>query len=137
MYLLRRNIKITRLSDKLDHKKLSPFKIIRNIRDISFELQFPPTMRIYSVFHISFLEPANPNIPQGPAPEIHPDSQELEDKVEKILDVRKSRGRLQWLIKWLGYGNEHNTWEPKTNLTHCEKAKQEFYSENPRKPGKN
>jgi hypothetical protein len=28
VYLLRRNIKITRPSDKLDHKKLGPFKIV-------------------------------------------------------------------------------------------------------------
>jgi hypothetical protein len=38
VYLLRRNIKITRLSDKLDLKKIGLFKIKRNIRDISFEL---------------------------------------------------------------------------------------------------
>ena len=136
VYLLRRNVKIVRPSDKLDHRKLNPFKIVRNIKNVSFELQLPPTMKIHPVFYISLLEPANPNIPQGPAPEIHPDSQELEDEVEKILDVRKSRGRLQWLVKWLGYGNEHNTWEPKKNLTHCEEAMQEFYSENPGELGK-
>jgi hypothetical protein len=38
IYLLRRNIKITRLSDKLDSKKIGLFKIKRNIRDISFKL---------------------------------------------------------------------------------------------------
>jgi hypothetical protein len=38
IYLLRRNIKITRLSDKLDLKKIRLFKIKYNIRDISFEL---------------------------------------------------------------------------------------------------
>ena len=136
IYLLRRNVKTTRLSDKLNHKKLNPFKIVRNIKNVSFELRLPPNMRIYPIFHISLLEPADPNIPQGPVPEIHPDSQEFEDEVEKILDVRKSRRRLQWLVKWLGYGNEHNIWEPRTNLTHCEEAMQEFYSENPGKPGK-
>jgi hypothetical protein len=52
-------------------------------------------MKIHLVFHISLLEPADLNIPQGPAPEIHPDSQELEDEVEKILDIRKTRERLQ------------------------------------------
>jgi hypothetical protein len=38
VYLLRRNIKITRLSDKLDLKMIRLFKIKRNIRDISFKL---------------------------------------------------------------------------------------------------
>jgi hypothetical protein len=41
IYLLRRNIKITRLNNKLDSKKIGLFKIKRNIRDISFELQLP------------------------------------------------------------------------------------------------
>jgi hypothetical protein len=95
IYLLRRNIKITRPSDKLDYKKFDPFKIVRNIKNVSFELQFPPTMRIYPVFHISLLEPADPNIPQNLTPEIHPDSQKLEDKIEKILDIRKTKKRLQ------------------------------------------
>jgi hypothetical protein len=94
-------------------------------------------MRIYPVFHISLLELVNLNIPQGPASEIYPDSQELEDEVEKILDIRKIRKRLQWLVKWLGYGNEHNIWEPKQNLTHCEEALREFYEKNPKKPKKN
>ena len=37
IYLLRRNIKITRPNNKLDSKKIDLFKIKRNIRDISFE----------------------------------------------------------------------------------------------------
>jgi hypothetical protein len=38
IYLLRRNIKTTKLRDKLDLKKIGPFKIKRNIRDTNFEL---------------------------------------------------------------------------------------------------
>jgi hypothetical protein len=38
VYLLRQNIKITRLSDKLNSKKIGLFKVKRNIRDINFEL---------------------------------------------------------------------------------------------------
>jgi hypothetical protein len=72
VYLLRRNIKITRLSDKLDSKKIGPFKIKRNIRDISFKLQLPSTIRIHSVFHISLLKPAHPDTPEKPTPEIDP-----------------------------------------------------------------
>jgi hypothetical protein len=70
IYLLRRNIKIIRLSDKLDLKKIGLFKIKRNIRDISFEFKLPPTIRIYSIFHISLLEPAYPNTPERLTPEL-------------------------------------------------------------------
>jgi hypothetical protein len=62
IYLLRRNIKITRLSNKLDSKKIGPFKIKRNIRDISFELQLPLIIRIYPIFYVSLLEPTHPDI---------------------------------------------------------------------------
>jgi hypothetical protein len=73
IYLLRRNIKIIRPSDKLNSKKIGLFKIKRNIRDISFELKFLPIMKIYPIFHISLLEPAHSNISKGPAPELDPE----------------------------------------------------------------
>jgi hypothetical protein len=73
IYLLRRNIKTTRLSDKLDLKKIGPFKVKRNIRDISFELELPLIIRIYSIFYISLLEPAYPDIPEGLISELDPE----------------------------------------------------------------
>jgi hypothetical protein len=71
VYFLRKNIKTTRPSDKLDYKKFGPFKVKRNIKNINYELYFSPTIRIYSIFHISLLESANPDTPTGPAFEIY------------------------------------------------------------------
>jgi hypothetical protein len=130
VYLLRRNIETTRPSSKLDHKKFGPFRVKRNIRDISYELELPKTMRIHPVFHISLLEPADPDTPEGPAPELHPDTQQEEYEVEAILDVRLQRRQLRWLVKWVGYGNEENTWEPKENLRNCQSALDSFYQTN-------
>jgi hypothetical protein len=73
VYLLRRNIKIIRLSDKLDSRKIDLFKIKRNIRDISFELELFSIIKIYPVFHISLLESAYPDILKGPVPELDPE----------------------------------------------------------------
>jgi hypothetical protein len=94
IYLLRRNIKITRLSDKLDLKKIGSFKIKRNIRDISFEFKLLLIIRIYPIFHILLLEPAYPNIFKKSAPELDPEIQKLVYKVELILAVRRRRNRL-------------------------------------------
>jgi hypothetical protein len=94
VYLLRRNIKTTRPSNKLDHKKFGPFKIKRNIKDINYELYLPLTIRIHPIFHISLLEPANPDTPAGPAPEIHPNLQKEVYIVEKVLKVKKYRKTL-------------------------------------------
>jgi hypothetical protein len=95
VYLLRRNIKTTRPSDKLDYKKFGPFKVKRNIKNISYELYLLPTIRIYPVFHIFLLELADPDMSAGSAPEIHSDLQKKIYTVEKVLKIRKYRKTLQ------------------------------------------
>ena len=71
VYLLRRNIKTIRFSDKLDYKKFGSFKVKRNIKNINYELHFLLTIRIYPIFHISLLELTDLNTPINPVPEIY------------------------------------------------------------------
>jgi hypothetical protein len=37
-------------------------------------------------------------------------------KIEKILDRKKIRGKLHYLIKWWGYPMNHNSWIPASNV---------------------
>lgn len=47
-------------------------------------------------------------------------------RVEKILDVR-GRGRsTEYLIKWLGFDNSHNTWEPPAHLVGSQELLEAF-----------
>jgi hypothetical protein len=94
IYLLRRNIKIIRPSDKFNHKKFGPFKVKRNIKDISYEFHLLFTIRIYLIFHISLLKLANPNTPIGLAPEIYFELQKKVYTVERILKIKKYRKTL-------------------------------------------
>ena len=58
---------------------------------------------------------------------------ETEYVVEQILahrDVgRGKRTKRQYLVKWEGYSDEHNSWEPLRHLTNCEDAIQEYWNE--------
>jgi hypothetical protein len=54
----------------LDLKKIGPFKVKWNIRDISFEFELSLIIRIYPIFYISLLEPAYPDISKGLVPEL-------------------------------------------------------------------
>lgn len=51
------------------------------------------------------------------AQEIQKVSPKMTYKVEKILGTRTRRGTKEYLIKWLGYPENANSWEPEANLT--------------------
>ncbi|XP_054620655.1 chromodomain Y-like protein isoform X2 [Dunckerocampus dactyliophorus] len=41
-------------------------------------------------------------------------------EVERIVDKRKNRkGRVEYLVRWRGYGSEGDTWEPESHLSTC------------------
>jgi len=46
-----------------------------------------------------------------------------EYEVEKILGKRKRQGGVEYLIKWAGYDNSQNTWEPEENLDCADRIK--------------
>jgi hypothetical protein len=94
VYLLRRNIKTTKPSEKLDYRKFGLFKIKRNIKNISYELYLLPTMKIHPIFYISLLEPADPDILIEPVLKIHPDLQEKVYAVKKVLKIKRYRKTL-------------------------------------------
>jgi hypothetical protein len=81
--------------------------IKRKISDVVFELQLPKNMKIHPKFHVSLLEPAHPDTP------LDAEGQEIENteeyEVEEILERRKIRNQLQYLVKWKGYEPEDNT----------------------------
>lgn len=41
-------------------------------------------------------------------------------EVERIVDKRKSKkGKVEYLVRWRGYGYEGDTWEPETHFANC------------------
>jgi len=114
----RRNWQTARPSWKLENKHQRPYRIIRTIGTHAYELDIPATIQKHRTFPVSLLhaaaeDPLTGQVTPPPLPVIV----EGEDtwEVEKILDSRRMRGQLQYLVKWRGFADP--TWEPEENLT--------------------
>jgi hypothetical protein len=132
VYLLRKHIKTKRPSTKLDFKKLGPFKVLEKISSVNYKLQLPKSSRLHPVFHVSLLEPARGNTPIATDAELQPENEPDVYEVERILDRRLANRTVQYLVKWKGYENTDNTWEPLSNLQ-CPELLQS-YLQRPRNP---
>ena len=138
VYLDTSDIHPTRPSQKLSHWRLGPFPVIRKVRNGAYHLHLPPSMsRLHPVFNVIKLTLA----PEDPVPgrRLHPPplpeiiNGEEEFIVEEILDSRVINQKLHYLVKWEGYGIEHNSWEPADNV-HALECVMDFHRKHPRAP---
>ena len=51
--------------------------------------------------------------------------------MEQILRVRRYRHQVQYLIRWKGFSEAHDSWEPAANV-HVDELIQEFYKRHPK-----
>ena len=118
-------------SKKLNNKQTGPFAIKGKVGPVGYQLKLLVTWCIHWVFNKSLLTqykvPSFPsqNLPPPLPPTIEDDH--LEYEVEVILNVKKVRCGVKYLVKWLGYPAEENTWEPCRNLTNMTLLLQDFF----------
>jgi len=135
VFLNASNIQTTRPSRKLSHHRLGPFPINSQVGNSVYRLCLPPLMgRLHPIFNVVKLSLAPPDPIPGqqtslpPLPEIVDGEEEW--VVEEILDSRMVNQRLRYLVKWEGFGVEHNSWEPWDNV-HAPELVVDFYQRHP------
>lgn len=134
------NLKETDLSPKYRSKYIGPFRVLEILENDNFRLQLPPTLKIHDCFHTSILRPyvAPTSIPiprtiQRPEPtEANEDTMTFE--VDEIIAEETRRGKKWYLIRWTGYDESENSWEPASHLKDAKEALQEFRKRNRRRP---
>ena len=125
-------------SPKLLPRYFGPFHVTEQINPVAYHLhQNPgaPTDDVASfVAHVSRLRRYDAPttfsddgpVPPRPPPVLVDDEEEYE--VERILDKRTRRRKVQYLVKWLGYPDSDNTWEPIAHLRHAQDLIDDFES---------
>jgi hypothetical protein len=98
-----------------------------------YQLELPPTWKIFNTFHAALLSPYKETEEHGvnftePPPNLVDDQEEYE--VEEVLAtcLYGQWKKRQYLIKWKGYADAHNSWEPAENVNAPELVK-EFHQQ--------
>jgi hypothetical protein len=110
-------------AEKLKPKFYGPYRVIRRIGEVAYELELPEGSKIHNVFHVSCLKKA---VGQqvSISEELPPLDEEgqLELVPEEVLEQRERRLRSriirECLVRWRGLPVEDATWEGEHILQH-------------------
>ena len=136
MWLNTRNLCITGIPRKLVDRYAGPYPVKRHVGTLAYELRLPKDLAIHPVFHVSLLLPHKQSSLPGrhpPEPAAIEVEGEEEYEVEDVLESRRY-GRwkkLQYLVRWKGWGPEHNSWKAADDLEHAPEKVAEFHASNP------
>lgn len=107
-------------SGKLTDRFTGPYIITEALANDNFRIELPFNSKANAVFHSSKLK-SGPAFDSMRAEPVLVNGEE-HFEVESILDHRMARGRLQYLVLWLGYPATQATWINDSKLVHCREA---------------
>jgi hypothetical protein len=125
-------------SEKLKSKYAGPYKILRKINQVSYELQLPEVQRahgVHPVYHVSKLRKFIPRLESfaddngnelPPPPALIDDEGYDQWEVDAVLNKKRVGNKVKYLIKWKGYSAYNNTWEPVEHLMNAREYIEEF-----------
>jgi len=109
------DIHTTRPTKKFAHHFLGPYPVVQPVGSHVYRLKLPRSMsRIHPVFHVVklMLVPMDLIVGRRTKPPPPPDIIGGEERyeVEEVIDSRIYWKKLQYLVRWKGYGHEENSW---------------------------
>jgi len=117
-----------RPSKKLMERYMGLYAIEEVISLNVVKLKLPSSMRIHPVVNISQIVCYKEQVKgQKKEEEKLVEVEGVEEwEVEKILNKKKIRGVVKYLIRWKGFTAEGDTWEKRENLKNAEELIEEF-----------
>ncbi|KAK3550710.1 hypothetical protein QTP70_003968 [Hemibagrus guttatus] len=138
VWLSTRNLRLRLPCKKLSPKFIGPFEIVRQVNPVAYRLRLPASYRICPTFHMSLLKPAHPAVGEARTGEEPPPPLDIEGtpayQVRALLNSRRVRSRLQYLVDWEGYGPEERSWVDSGDILDPSLI-EDFHRAHPERPG--
>ncbi|CEH15967.1 retrotransposon nucleocapsid protein [Ceraceosorus bombacis] len=138
------NLQLGQPSKKLSPKLIGPFPIQAKVGRAAYRLQLPARYRCWPVFHVSLLKPlpaaadpqhratAWPSDAHWTVHDVRDSTQEYQ--VDRIMSAQKTPEGLEYRVRWAGYDESNDTWEPASHLEHAQQAIHNFEASHPQAP---
>jgi hypothetical protein len=114
-----KNIKLKNSSQKLLHKFIKSFRIVKMMNKQTYRLIFFSFYRIHDVFHVFYLKSykkwKNDNIISKYFSSKLLDDDEISE-MKKILQKKINKKIIYYLIKWKNWSKKYNEWITKKNM---------------------
>ena len=127
---LHKGYKVQGVNRKLGQQCVEPFQIIKRIRKLVYRVELPESWKIHNIISVIMLKSALPeNDSYDQIESQHTDSVKTEGtegndqvyEIERVVDKRSwqyewSASKIEYLVKWKGWGSEWNSWMLITEL---------------------
>ena len=124
--LAAKNIRTLRTSKKLADQFLGPFRVVEKYGANAYKLNLPEKYgKLHHTFHVSLLQAyrARPGVKPPEPVDIEGDE---EWEVTEVLDERNRRGQREYHVRWKGFSEAYDSWEPARHLRHVGEAVEAF-----------
>ena len=128
-----KNLNVDWPSWKLTEWQLGPFELVKIVSSNVIKLKLPASFKIHDVINVLWVWSYKP--PVTGQSSVPPEPIDVEGtpeyEVEEILNSRLKHEKLEYLVKWSGYADDYNTWEPEANCANSPNIISDFYKKNP------
>ena len=131
----RRNLSIkTGNNRSLTNKWIGPYKIIKVVSRHAYKLEYPKGIRMHDVVHTSLLKPFRSRAENEMDEDTDDEQKDLFFDVEKIVDSKRFGNTIKYRVRWKGYDETDDTWEPFENVENVIHLVKDFHQLKPRAP---
>lgn len=122
-------------SRKLKAKYVGPFPVLRRVSPTSYKIDLPASVHAHPVVNLEYLKDHHTSPERFAARDVPPPApieggvgNAPEYEVDHIKDHRSTKKNgMQYLVSWLNYPPEEDSWEPAENLEGAQEAIDDYW----------